>query len=105
MTDEFEHEHGFPPGTNEVRPADHDDQATARMLAQVRFAPDRGDSGRTPSIERSSGTRLRGPAIADLTDSHSAPINQRELADGVHTARARPASYERARPFLIKIIG
>jgi hypothetical protein len=35
MTDEFERRHGFPPGTNEVRPADHDDQAAARTLAQA----------------------------------------------------------------------
>ncbi|MER7575113.1 SMI1/KNR4 family protein [Streptomyces sp. NPDC126514] len=35
MTVEFEHRHGFPPGANEVRPADHDDQAAARTLAQV----------------------------------------------------------------------
>ncbi|MEU9636224.1 SMI1/KNR4 family protein [Streptomyces tendae] len=35
MTDEFEDRHGFPPGTNEVRPADHDDQVAARGLAQV----------------------------------------------------------------------
>lgn len=35
MTGEFEDRHGFPPGTNEVRPADHDDQVAARRLAQV----------------------------------------------------------------------
>ncbi|MGA5810994.1 hypothetical protein ACPC39_33370 [Streptomyces cellulosae] len=35
MTGEFEYRHGFPPGTNQVRPADHDDQAAARTLAQV----------------------------------------------------------------------
>nr|WP_223205771.1 SMI1/KNR4 family protein [Streptomyces xanthii] len=39
LTDEFEHRHGFPPGTNQVRPADHDDQAAARTLAQVPSAP------------------------------------------------------------------
>lgn len=35
MTDEFEHRHGFPPGTNQVRPADHSDQAAAHALAQL----------------------------------------------------------------------
>ncbi|MEW2424756.1 SMI1/KNR4 family protein [Streptomyces nigra] len=39
MTGEFEDRHGFPPGTNEVRPADHDDQAAACRLAQVTSAP------------------------------------------------------------------
>ncbi|MGW7786684.1 SMI1/KNR4 family protein [Streptomyces tricolor] len=39
MTDDFEHRHGFPPGTNQVRPADYDDQAAARTLAQVTPAP------------------------------------------------------------------
>lgn len=39
MTDEFERRHGFPPGTNEVRPAGHDDQAAARTLAQVSLVP------------------------------------------------------------------
>ncbi|MFJ9121274.1 SMI1/KNR4 family protein [Streptomyces sp. NPDC102394] len=39
MTGEFEHRHGFPPGTNQVRPADHDDQAAARTLAQVTHTP------------------------------------------------------------------
>ncbi|WP_346186769.1 SMI1/KNR4 family protein [Streptomyces osmaniensis] len=39
MTGEFEHRHGFPPGTNQVRPADHDDQAAARTLAQVTPTP------------------------------------------------------------------
>lgn len=39
MTDDFERQHGFPPGANEVRPADHGDQAAARTLAQVRLAP------------------------------------------------------------------
>ncbi|WP_432590387.1 SMI1/KNR4 family protein [Streptomyces sp. HD1123-B1] len=39
MTDEFQRRHGFPPGTNEVRPADHDDQVAARLLARVRLVP------------------------------------------------------------------
>ncbi|MER6220802.1 SMI1/KNR4 family protein [Streptomyces sp900105755] len=39
MTGEFEHRHGFPPGTNQVRPADHDDQVAARTLAHVTPAP------------------------------------------------------------------
>ncbi|MGW2445783.1 SMI1/KNR4 family protein [Streptomyces sp. NPDC001675] len=39
MTGEFEHRHGFPPGTNQVRSADHDDQAAARTLAQASPAP------------------------------------------------------------------
>ncbi|WP_428957368.1 SMI1/KNR4 family protein [Streptomyces sp. cg35] len=39
MKGEFEHRHGFPPGTNEVRPADHDDQAAARTLAQATPTP------------------------------------------------------------------
>jgi hypothetical protein len=39
MTGQFEDRHGFPPGTNEVRPADHDDQAAARRLAQVTPTP------------------------------------------------------------------
>ncbi|MDI9832559.1 SMI1/KNR4 family protein [Streptomyces sp. KAU_LT] len=39
MTGEFEHRHGFSPGTNEVRPADHDDQAAARALAQITPIP------------------------------------------------------------------
>ncbi|MEU9959730.1 SMI1/KNR4 family protein [Streptomyces sp. NPDC050982] len=39
MTDEFERQHGFPPGTNEIRPANHDDQAAARTLAQVSLVP------------------------------------------------------------------
>ncbi|MFD8394319.1 SMI1/KNR4 family protein [Streptomyces sp. NPDC059680] len=39
MTDEFEHRHGFPPGTNEVRPADRNDQAAARALAQASLVP------------------------------------------------------------------
>ncbi|MFI1793809.1 SMI1/KNR4 family protein [Streptomyces olivaceoviridis] len=39
MTGEFERRHGFPPGTNEVRPASRDDQAAARALAQVSLIP------------------------------------------------------------------
>ncbi|POX57831.1 SMI1/KNR4 family protein [Streptomyces sp. Ru62] len=39
MTGEFERRHGFPPGTNEVRPASRDDQAAARTLAQVSLIP------------------------------------------------------------------
>lgn len=39
MTDGFERRHGFPPGVNEVRPADHADQAAARTLAQVSIVP------------------------------------------------------------------
>ncbi len=39
MTDEFERRHGFPPGVNEVRPADHAGQAAARTLAQVGAVP------------------------------------------------------------------
>ncbi|MEU6820895.1 hypothetical protein ABZ921_09720 [Streptomyces atriruber] len=39
MTGEFEVRYGFPPGTNEVRPADHDDQVAARRLAQVTPVP------------------------------------------------------------------
>ncbi|MGW0874268.1 SMI1/KNR4 family protein [Streptomyces sp. NPDC002740] len=39
MTGEFEHRHGFPPGTNEVRRADHDDRAAARTLAQATPTP------------------------------------------------------------------
>ncbi|MEU1347881.1 SMI1/KNR4 family protein [Streptomyces sp. NPDC005795] len=39
MADEFEHRHGFPPGANGLRPADRDDRATARMLAQASFTP------------------------------------------------------------------
>ncbi|MEU6285966.1 SMI1/KNR4 family protein [Streptomyces sp. NPDC046988] len=39
MTGEFEHRHGFPPGTNHVRLAGHDDQAAARTLAQVTATP------------------------------------------------------------------
>ncbi|MFD5571263.1 SMI1/KNR4 family protein [Streptomyces cadmiisoli] len=39
MTDEFERRHGFPPGTNEVRPTDHDDRAAARTLARMTLVP------------------------------------------------------------------
>ncbi|MEU9072565.1 SMI1/KNR4 family protein [Streptomyces sp. NPDC048109] len=39
MTGEFEHRHGFPPGINQVRPADHNDQAAAHTLAQVTRTP------------------------------------------------------------------
>ncbi|MFD5650162.1 MULTISPECIES: SMI1/KNR4 family protein [unclassified Streptomyces] len=39
MTDEFERRHGFTPGANEVRLADHADQAAARTLAQVSLVP------------------------------------------------------------------
>lgn len=39
MTDEFERRHGFPPGANEVRLADHADQAAARTLVQVSLVP------------------------------------------------------------------
>nr|WP_239469497.1 SMI1/KNR4 family protein [Streptomyces sp. SM17] len=39
MTGEFERRHGFPPGTNEVRPASRDDRAAARELAQVSLIP------------------------------------------------------------------
>ncbi|MER6684526.1 SMI1/KNR4 family protein [Streptomyces olivaceoviridis] len=39
MTGEFKRRHGFPPGTNEVRPASRDDQAAARALAQVSLIP------------------------------------------------------------------
>ncbi|MBG7702575.1 SMI1/KNR4 family protein [Streptomyces sp. MC1] len=39
MTGEFERRHGFPPGSNEVRPADRDDQAAARALAQAALIP------------------------------------------------------------------
>ncbi|MFJ3020722.1 SMI1/KNR4 family protein [Streptomyces tendae] len=35
MTGGFEHRHGFLPGANQVPPADHDDQAAARTLAQI----------------------------------------------------------------------
>ncbi|MFI7349494.1 SMI1/KNR4 family protein [Streptomyces sp. NPDC049936] len=39
MTGEFEQRHGFPPGINQVRPADHDDQTAARTLTQVTPTP------------------------------------------------------------------
>ncbi|RPF39274.1 hypothetical protein EDD92_9511 [Streptomyces sp. TLI_185] len=39
MTGEFERRHGFPPGANAVRPANRDDQAAARTLAQVSLIP------------------------------------------------------------------
>ncbi|MEW2260661.1 SMI1/KNR4 family protein [Streptomyces sp. NPDC047869] len=39
MMGEFERRHGFPPGVNEVRPADHTDRAAARTLAKVSFVP------------------------------------------------------------------
>ncbi|MFI9468178.1 SMI1/KNR4 family protein [Streptomyces sp. NPDC052492] len=39
ITDEFEHRHGYPAGTNEVRPADRADQVVARTLAQVHVVP------------------------------------------------------------------
>ncbi|MFF1335540.1 SMI1/KNR4 family protein [Streptomyces sp. NPDC058298] len=32
MTEEFESKHGFPPGTNQIRLADHGDQGTVRVL-------------------------------------------------------------------------
>ncbi|MDQ0596427.1 hypothetical protein QF037_000772 [Streptomyces canus] len=32
MTEEFESRHGFPPGTNQMRLADHGDQETVRVL-------------------------------------------------------------------------
>ncbi|MDQ1022786.1 hypothetical protein QF035_000368 [Streptomyces umbrinus] len=38
MTEEFERRHGFPPGTNQVRSANHDDQEAARALVQVDVA-------------------------------------------------------------------
>ncbi|MGW0818262.1 SMI1/KNR4 family protein [Streptomyces viridiviolaceus] len=39
MTADFERRHGFPPGTNEVRPASGDDQAAARALARAGRIP------------------------------------------------------------------
>ncbi|MEU0275006.1 SMI1/KNR4 family protein [Streptomyces sp. NPDC006307] len=39
MTDEFERQHGFPPGANEVRLADHADRAAARTLDQAGIVP------------------------------------------------------------------
>jgi hypothetical protein len=38
MTEEFEYRHGFPPGPNHVRLADHDDRQAARALARVHLA-------------------------------------------------------------------
>jgi hypothetical protein len=38
-TGEFERRHGFPPGTNEVRPANSDDQDAVRTLAQASLIP------------------------------------------------------------------
>ncbi|MFJ1609673.1 SMI1/KNR4 family protein [Streptomyces sp. NPDC088253] len=38
MTAEFERRHGFPPGTNQVRSADRDDQVAARALAELDLA-------------------------------------------------------------------
>ncbi|GGW59002.1 hypothetical protein GCM10010503_40160 [Streptomyces lucensis JCM 4490] len=39
IADEFERRHGFPQGVNEVRLADHADQAAGRTLAQVSLVP------------------------------------------------------------------
>lgn len=39
MTNEFERRHGFPPGTNEVRPASRDDRTAARTLTQACLIP------------------------------------------------------------------
>ncbi|WP_458247217.1 SMI1/KNR4 family protein [Streptomyces sp. MAI_2237] len=39
MTGEFASRHGFPPGINQVRLADCDDQAAARALAKVSVMP------------------------------------------------------------------
>ncbi|MET8959122.1 SMI1/KNR4 family protein [Streptomyces sp. NPDC004074] len=39
MTGEFERRHGFPPGANEVRSANRDDQIAARALAQASLIP------------------------------------------------------------------
>ncbi|WND39929.1 SMI1/KNR4 family protein [Streptomyces sp. BB1-1-1] len=39
MTGEFGRRHGFPPGVNEVRPANRDDQTAARALAQASLIP------------------------------------------------------------------
>ncbi|MEU0031286.1 SMI1/KNR4 family protein [Streptomyces sp. NPDC006335] len=39
MTGEFERRQGFPPGTNEVRPASSDDQGAVRALAQASLMP------------------------------------------------------------------
>lgn len=38
MAAEFERRHGFPPGPNQVRSADPDDQAAARALAELDLA-------------------------------------------------------------------
>lgn len=38
VTEGFERRHGFPPGTNHVRAADHDDRKAAEELAQVDLA-------------------------------------------------------------------
>ncbi|TRO55436.1 SMI1/KNR4 family protein, partial [Streptomyces sp. IB201691-2A2] len=38
MTAEFERRHGYPPGTNQVRSADPDDQTAARALAELDLA-------------------------------------------------------------------
>ena len=38
MTEEFERRHGFPPGTNQVRSANRDDQEAACVLVQVDVA-------------------------------------------------------------------
>ncbi len=38
MTDDFEQRHDYPPGANEIRPTDHDDQAAVRRLTQVSLA-------------------------------------------------------------------
>ncbi|MFG3588751.1 SMI1/KNR4 family protein [Streptomyces sp. NPDC047990] len=44
MTGEFESRHGFPAGTNEVRPAGRDDRTAARALAQAGPIPADHDS-------------------------------------------------------------
>jgi hypothetical protein len=41
MTADFERRHGFPPGTNEIRPASCSDQAAARALARAGRIPAR----------------------------------------------------------------
>ncbi|MER5199760.1 SMI1/KNR4 family protein [Streptomyces sp. NPDC002755] len=38
MTAEFERRHGYPPGTNQVRSADPDDQTATRALAELDLA-------------------------------------------------------------------
>ncbi|MEU1622853.1 SMI1/KNR4 family protein [Streptomyces sp. NPDC005722] len=40
VTEDFERRHGYPPGPNLVRPADHDDREAARALARGIEAPD-----------------------------------------------------------------